>query len=166
MCVCVCVCVSMPLFVSLLSCGDNLRAWLMAVLQVQTKLSSNEPGVCPPDLRGAATANKTHKDARPWHWPSPRLPAVLPLPHTAACCFVPAPRRGSSPHLLFKVALPPMPLFHTGRVERVHTDTHTHTNKHTHTCKLERHANYTLFKVTQFICFCFFSLSFVNEFLF
>lgn len=144
--------VSMCLFVSLHSCHDNLRAWLMAALQVQTKLSSNEPGVCPPDLRGAATANKTHKDPRPWHWPSPRLPAILPLPHTAACCFVPAPRRGSSPHLLFKVALPPMPLFHTGRVERVHTHTH----------KLESLASDTLFKVKGFIWFCFFCLSLLN----
>ncbi|XP_074503213.1 homeobox protein Meis1b isoform X4 [Sebastes fasciatus] len=89
-----------------LSCHDNLRAWLMAALQARTKLSSNEPGVCPPDLRGAATANKTHKDPRHWHRPSPRLPAILPLPHTAACCFVPAPRRGSSSHLLFKVCVP------------------------------------------------------------
>ncbi|KAM7408365.1 hypothetical protein PAMA_002195 [Pampus argenteus] len=48
-----------------LSCHDNLRAWLMAGLQAETKLSSNEPGVCPPDLRGAATTNKTHKDPRP-----------------------------------------------------------------------------------------------------
>ncbi|KAI9533497.1 hypothetical protein NQZ68_022627 [Dissostichus eleginoides] len=61
-------------------CQDNLRAWLMAGLQAQTKLSSSEPGVCPPDLRGAATANKTHKDPRPWHRPSPRLPAILPPP--------------------------------------------------------------------------------------
>lgn len=116
-----CVCV----FVSVHSCPDNLCTRLMAALQVQTKLSQNEPGVCPPDLRGAATANKTHKDSRHWHWPSPRLSAILPLPHTAACCFVSGPRRGSSSHLLFKVALPPMSLFHTGRVEWVHK----HTNK-------------------------------------
>lgn len=50
----------------------------MAALQAQTKLSSSEPGVCPQDLRGAATANKTHKDPRPWHWPSPCLHTILP----------------------------------------------------------------------------------------
>lgn len=50
----------------------------MAALQAQTKLSSSEPGVCPPDLRGAASANKTHKDPRHWRWPSPCLPAILP----------------------------------------------------------------------------------------
>lgn len=103
------------------SCHDNLRTLLMAALQAQTKLSSTEPGVCPLDLRGAATANKTHKDPRPWHWPSPRLPAIPPLPHTAGCCFVPAPSRGSSSHLPFKVALPPMPLFHTGRGTKEHS---------------------------------------------
>ncbi len=144
---------SMCRFVSLHSCHDNLRAWLMAALQAQTKLSSNEPGVCPPDLRGAATANKTHKDPRPWHWPSPRLPAILPLPHTAACCFVPAPRGGSSSHLLFKVTLPPMPLFHTGRVEWVHT--YTRIGK---TCK--RH---TLQGNTVHM-FLFFSASLLNSF--
>lgn len=61
----------------------------MAALQAQTKLSSSEPGVCPPDLRGAATANKTHKDPRHWHWPSPCLPTILPPP-------LPSQRRGSS----------------------------------------------------------------------
>lgn len=92
--------------------------------KAQTKLSSNGPGVCPPDLRGAATANKTHKAPRPWHWPSLRLPAILPpIPRTAACCFVPAPRRGSSSHLLFKVALPPMPLFHTEAESNGYTQT-------------------------------------------
>lgn len=34
----------------------------MAALQAKTKLLSSEPGVCPPDLRGAATADKTHKE--------------------------------------------------------------------------------------------------------
>lgn len=115
----------MCLFVALQSCHDNLHSWLMAALQAQTKLSSNEPGVCPRDLRGAATANKTHKAPRPWHWPSPRLPAILPLPHTAACCFVPAPSRGSSSHPLLEVVLPPMPLSHKDRAECTHTCTHT-----------------------------------------
>lgn len=92
--------------------------------------------------------NKTHKDPRPWHWPSPRLPAILPLPHAAACCFVPAPRRGSSSHLLFKVAMPPMPLSHTGGGDWVHTDA------------LKGHANDALCKATRglwvfwFSCHC------------
>lgn len=114
-------------FVALHSFHKNLRGRFMAALQAQTKLSSNEPGVCPRDLRGAATTNKTHKALRPWHWPSPRLPAILPLPYTAACCFVPAPSRGSSSHPLLEVALPPMPLFHKGSAECIHIHTRTHT---------------------------------------
>lgn len=59
----------------------------MAALQAQTKLSSSEPGVCPQDLRGAATANKTHKEPSPLALAftlSAHYPALLP------------PRRGSS----------------------------------------------------------------------
>lgn len=122
-----CVCV----FVSVHSCPDNLCTRLMAALQAKTKLSSNEPGVCPPDLRGAATANKTHKDSRPWHWPSPRLSAILPLPHTAAYCFVSGPRRGSSSHLLFQGSpATRVPLLH----RHSWMGTHTHTNRKT--CKV------------------------------
>lgn len=128
-CVCQCLCLSRCCVVTT-TCAPRL----MAALQARTKLSSNEPGVCPPDLRGAATANKTHKDPRPWHWPSPRLPAILPLPHTAACCFVPTPRRGSSSRLLFKVSLPPMsPLSH--RQSRTGTHTHTKICKTTHSSR-------------------------------
>lgn len=90
---------SVCVLVSRHRCPDNLCRRLMAALQAQTKLSSDDPGVCPSDLRGAATANKTHKDSGPWHRPSPRLHAILPLLHTAAYCFVSGPRPGSSSHL-------------------------------------------------------------------
>ncbi|KAK2824567.1 hypothetical protein Q5P01_021742 [Channa striata] len=72
------------------SCPDNLRTEFMAALQVQTKLSSNEPGVCPPDLRGAATTNKTHKTLAPGTGPHPVYPLSYPshTPLPAALCLV------------------------------------------------------------------------------
>lgn len=83
---------------------------LMAALQVKTKPLSNEPDVCPPDLRGAAKADKTQKDPRTGTDP---LMAMPPLLQGTAGCFVHTPSRGSSSHLFFRVALSPLPFFHT-----------------------------------------------------
>lgn len=79
--------VSMSLCVSRHSCQDNLRAPLMAALQAQTKLSSSEPGVCPPDLRGAATAKQNAQRPSPLALaltPSTRYPA----PPTRRCLLL------------------------------------------------------------------------------
>lgn len=74
------MCIYQRVFVPLHSCPDNLPTRLMDALQVQTKLLSSEAGVCPPDLRGAATTNKTHKD--PGLAPALTLSICYPAPPT------------------------------------------------------------------------------------
>jgi len=60
------------------------------------------------------------------HGTGPHPVSIPPLPHTTAGCFVLAPSRGSSSHLLFRVALPPMPFFHTDRAQCAHMQKEAH----------------------------------------